>query len=312
MSNIIYILVTMDVEPVLEDRPPGATGPLNYDDSERSVRAFAGLAADFGCRVSLMIHPEAARAHPRTFHDLAEDGACLGLHLHPWKFADGHYRSHLGALSADQQCALLSEAIAMWYSGLGTRPRYFRPGTCSANDSTYGVLEDLGFVGGSVSLPGRVLPDLCSVWAGAELDPHRAHRTFRQLSGDLNFVNIPLSVDTSSVQIRGNRSFHWDLRAEWDNADYSVIATNIVSQVQKRAPVVPVVHLITHNDHDFEDSADPACRNLHKALETVWKACSELGVKPVGATFTEVTDLVRSCRTEQKEFVAADVGTLKG
>ena len=39
----------------------------------------------------------------------------------------------------------------------------FRAGYFSANDMTYGVLEALGFRGGSVSIPGQILPEHCSV-----------------------------------------------------------------------------------------------------------------------------------------------------
>ena len=86
-----------------------------------------------------MLHPEVTAHHARLFLDLEADGACLGLHIHPWKFADGHYQAHFGGLSAEQQCAIVAEATAMWYANMGKRPRYFRPGTFSANDSTFGL-----------------------------------------------------------------------------------------------------------------------------------------------------------------------------
>src|SRR5690606_19128288 len=113
--------------------------------------------------------------------ELEGQGACLGLHLHPWKFGDGTYRAHFGGLTEAQQRAALSEAIALWQRAIGRRPRYFRPGTFSANDASYRVLVDLGFRGGSIAAPGRVYPDLSSIWTGAEKDPHRPHATFRQL-----------------------------------------------------------------------------------------------------------------------------------
>jgi hypothetical protein len=259
-----------------------------------------------------MIHPEVTAPHRDLFLDLEGKGACLGLHIHPWKFADGHYRAHFGGLSEGQQYAIVSEAAAMWYGNMGKRPRFFRPGTFSANDSTFSVLNALGFLGGSVSIPGRVYPDLNAVWAGAMLDPHRANRTFRQLPGDLDFVNIPLSVDISGLEDRNGRKFHWDLRPDWEAADYKRIVGNIVSQVLDRAPEVPVVHIVTHNDNDFSDDKDRVCRNFEPVLREITSACRSAGAEPVGATFADIVELVRGKDGAPKEFVYADATMFTG
>ena len=81
---------------------------------------------------------------------------------------------------------MLSRAIEMWREAFNVPPQYFRQGTLSANDSLFRVLADLGFRGGSVSLPGRVFPDKHAVWAGAPLDPHRATPTSAFSKGRLN------------------------------------------------------------------------------------------------------------------------------
>lgn len=307
----MHILVTMDVEPPLGDgaRPEGASGPRCYADSRRFIEGYVGCAARHGWPVTFMIHPEVTHHHADLFHRLEREGACLGLHLHPWKFSDGHYRAHFGGLDTQGQLAILSEAVAIWQAGLGRRPLYFRPGTFSANDATFGVLEYLGFRGGSVSIPGRVYPDLNAVWAGTVPDPHRAHGVFRQLPGDLAFVNIPLSVDLESDEVRGARRFCWDLRPDWLSADYRRIAGNIVRQVLARAPAVPVVQLVTHNDNDFADPDDRVRRNLVTALDEIRIACEANGVEAVGATFADVCDAVLAGGDTGRAFVYAD-GTL--
>lgn len=310
----IHILITMDVEPALDaaTRPDGASGPLNYDDSERFIRGYARRAAARGYPVSYMLHPEVTAHHARLFLDFESQGACLGLHLHPWKFADGHYQAHFGGLSAEEQYAIVSEATAVWYSNMGKRPKFFRPGTFSANDSTFGVLDRLGFLGGSVSIPGRVYPDLNAVWAGATPDPHRANGSFRQNPGDLNFVNIPLSVDTSRVEDRNGRKFHWDLRPDWLSANYATIARNIVAQLLERSPQVPVIHMDTHNDNDYSDDTDRVSRNFETVLDEIGKACREAGTEPVGATFADVVAMIHGKTRNRRDFVFADATMLTG
>lgn len=310
----IYVLITMDVEKPLPDgeRPDGASGPRTYAQSERYIRGYDAMARAFGWPVTYIIHPEVCHAHRDLFLQLEGEGACLGLHIHPWKFSDGHYKAHFGGLTEAQQYAILSEATDMWMAGLGKRPRYFRPGTFSANDRTFGVLDTLGFLGGSCSIPGRVYPDLNAVWAGATPDPHRANATFRQLPGDLDFVDIPLSVDLSSHEVRGGRQFCWDLRPDWEKADYRAVATNIVAQVIERNPAVPVIHMVTHNDNDYADPADRVRRNFQTVLEQIDAAIRRAGATPQGATFADVTTLVRERGQTEKPFTFADKTMLTG
>jgi peptidoglycan/xylan/chitin deacetylase (PgdA/CDA1 family) len=310
----IYVLITMDVEPALSGaaRPDGASGPRDYAESDRFIRGYARRAGRYGFPVSYMLHPEVTAHHAPLFLELEADGACLGLHLHPWKFADGHYKAHFGGLSAEQQYAIVSEATAIWYSNMGKRPHYFRPGTFSANDSTFGVLDRLGFLGGSVSIPGRVYPDLTAVWAGAVLDPHRANGSFRQVPGELDFVNIPLSVDVSALEDLGGRKFHWDLRPDWLRADYARITRNILRQVRERAPEVPVIHMVTHNDNDYGDDEDRVCRNFETVLQEIRRACEESGVEPVGATYADIVGLIRGGVQRAPSFVFADSSMLTG
>lgn len=291
----IHVVISMDCEPVRAKEAVSAatSGPTSYEDSARFITGYWDHAARYGFPVSFFVHPEAAVAHPRLFLDLEAKGACLGLHLHPYKFDPTCFRTHFGALSAAGQTALVSEAGAIWRSGIGRRPRYFRPGTFSANDNTFRVLAELGFEGGSMSCPGRNYPDLYAVWAGAPFDPHRANDVFRLMEGGMDFVELPLTVDTSVTEVRNGRSFFRDLRPDYLSADYPAIARNVVRQLQERAPVVKMIMVVTHNDHDFSDPDDRVCRNFQTVLKAIDTACAEAGVEAAGATVESVCAAVR-------------------
>jgi len=294
VMKTINIVISMDVEPV---RPPGRSGPAtsgpdSYEESARFICGYQSIAAGFGFPVSFFVHPEAAVAHPDLLLDLERQGATLGLHIHPYKWDPVRYRAHFGELSANEQLAIVSEGAAVWKHALGKEPRYFRPGTFSANDNTFRVLAQLGFVGGSCSCPGRVFPELYAVWAGAPADPHRAHPVFRNMPGTLDFANLPLSVDLSTVREGQSNSQLWDLRPDYLKADYDRIATNIVSQVVERNPAVPMVMVVSHNDNDYSDANHRVTKNLRRSITALVSACERAGLQPVGATVASVCDQV--------------------
>lgn len=292
--ELIHVVITMDCEPV---RPTGGTmatsGPESYGQSAAYTEAFAGCVADHGFPVSFFIHPETALAHPGLFLELESKGACLGLHIHPYKIERTRFQNHFGALNEFEQTVLISESTARWQSAIGRRPLYFRPGTFSANDATFKVLTRLGFRGGSLSCPGRVYPDLYAAWAGTPLDPHFGHDTFRLMPGDLDFVNLPLSVDTSHMEMVKGRSFYRDLRPDYLEADYDSIANNMVRQLRERQPAVPILMVVTHNDNDFTCPDDRVRRNLERSLSAIQNACDRADVTAQGATVESVCDLVR-------------------
>lgn len=319
----ISVVVTMDVEVPTTESHPSATGPASWADSERFIRGYVARTGAFGYPVTFFIHPEVTVRQGALFAELAEAGHCVeGLHLHPWKFRDGRYEAHFGGLSEDRMRACLSEAVSLWQTGMERRPLYFRPGTFSGNDAMYRVLADLGFRGGSCSLPGRIWPRMNAIWTGAEPDPHRAHGVFRQLVGDLPFANMPVSVDFSSTTVTRGSGFrkiepdeasldantvvsHWDLRPDWQDADYESIARNIVAQLRARAPSVPVITLLTHNDNDYGDDDDRVCRNLRRSLAALTDACRDAGIEPVGATLAEICDRVLAEPVTMRDFVHA-------
>ena len=301
----INVVITMDCEPITTGTHSAATGPDSWALGERATAGYAEIARSFGFPVTYFIHPETALAQPDVFHGLARDGACLGLHMHPWKYSMSRhgglkYREHYGGLSENEQRELLSEAAALWREGMGYRPVYFRPGTFSGNDSVFKVLVELGFRGGSCSLPGRNMPEFRAAWVGTDPDPHRGHRTYRLLAGDLDFAEMPLSTDFSlAFDGRIGGKLHPDLRPDTDwmalyQLTYSRIARNIVEQVMARSPDVPVINLVSHNHFDYRDPAKPATVRFRQALEAIHEACDAVGVRAVGSTMAAVCDDVLS------------------
>jgi len=288
----IYVVVTMDCERPNTETHISGSGPPDYERAEAWTRAYVEIANRYNFPVTFFIHPEMALAQTAMFDELESAGACLGLHVHPWRFGDGRYKAELGGLLEAQARAVLSEATALWQHALGKRPLYFRPGAISANDRTYQILIDLGFRGGSVSMPGRVYPDIHAIWSGAVPDPHRAHPFFRQLEGNLEFANMPMSADMSKIIVKNGRWFHLDLRPDFVDADFETIAQNIVNQVKSRNPAVPVINMVTHNDHDFTDPNDPVGRNFERVLKAIIAACEAAEVRPLGTTIDKVCDLV--------------------
>jgi hypothetical protein len=304
----------MDCEPTTATSHPAATGPANWSAGEDAVRGYVEIAARYGLPVTFFVHPETAVAQHAMFRALENDGACVGLHMHPWKYSlwrhEGRrYLAQYGGLSPLEQKELLAESSAVWAEAMGHRPEYFRPGTFSANDAIFKVLTAQGFRGGSCTAPGRLIPEMQAIWTGAQPDPHRANPTFRQAQGALNFANMPLSADFS-VALNGpaGRSMYADFRPDVDwpgqyGVSYRTIATNIVAQVRERAPAVPVLCTITHNHYAYRDAADAVTQRLRLMLDEMMAACDEAGVKAVGATLKDVADDVLARPPVQEPFI---------
>lgn len=310
----INVVVTMDCEPSTQTTHPSATGPHDWALGQRSCEGYAKIAAEYGLPATYFIHPESAIAQADMYKRLQQDGACLGLHMHPWKYSMWRYNgerfmAHYGGLSEKEQRELLIESSALWEEALGLRPEIFRPGTFSANDSIFKVLAELGFKGGSCSVPGRMMPEMRAIWTGAHPDPHRASPVLRQVAGALDFVNVPVSTDFSTLlEGRLGRRLHPDLRpdVDWESqygVNYPTIARNLIQQLMERKPAVPTICLLTHNHYDFEDANDPATQRLRQSLQALAVACAEAGIRIKPATIDSVVDEVLAQPYEEEEMV---------
>jgi peptidoglycan/xylan/chitin deacetylase (PgdA/CDA1 family) len=313
----INILLTMDCEPTLATTHAQATGPRDWAHGERAVRGYFNIGKRYGFPASYFVHPETVLGQPDVFADLETQGACLGLHMHPWKYSMWRYEqkrflANYGGMSADEQRACLAESSALWRQAMGYQPLYFRPGSFSANDDVFRVLAETGFRGGSCSVPGRVWPDVETVWSGAEPDPHRANACFRQVRGNLEFANIPVSVDFSSA-ISGakGRTMHSDLRPDTDwpgkhGISYQTIANNILAQTVARAPKIPVIVIISHNHYEYSDESNAVTKRLIASLDAVVAACKAANIKPVGTTIAKVVDDVLADPLVPEPFVCPE------
>jgi peptidoglycan/xylan/chitin deacetylase (PgdA/CDA1 family) len=294
----LFVMATMDCEPVRSMIPESRrdisrSGPADWQASERSIRGYAGLCAAYGWPLTLFVHPEVAAEHRGLLRELEQRGCCLGLHLHPYKLAAGDYRLDLGAYPATEQRRMIAAAAAVWRRQIGHAPQYFRAGYFSANDMTFGVLEKLGFAGGSVSIPGRVLPDHQSVWAGASAYPHAADAAFRLSSGASSFVEVPVSVDYQRPVARGAAGeigYEWPYLAA-EGYDFRAVAGDIVERFAKEAPPIAVFVTDVHNDQDLSDLDHPAARNLRTLFDEVLARAAARNLTVKGTTIEAV------CRT---------------
>lgn len=295
----VYVLLTMDCESAKTEvsahgSAMSSSGPAEYAESERSIQGYVDAALSAGFPVTLFVHPEVAVAHIDLLHTLQDAGTCLGLHLHPYKFAGDRYDRDLGAYSAEEQATILSEAIRFWERALGFQPRYFRAGYFSASDSTLGVLSDLGFKGGGLSNPGRILPSHASVWAGAEPYPHRANTAFRLVGGEEDFIEVPVSVAYGRPVDRGHageQGFEWPYIPHTYN--HACIIDDILSRFEVDRPRFGTIVPDTHNDQDYTDPDHPASRNLDTILKAIQAGCEKRGFTPIGITIDQLCDKVR-------------------
>jgi hypothetical protein len=310
----IKIVLTMDCEPTTATSHPSATGPATWGVGEDAVRGYVEIAAGYGLPVTLFVHPEAAMAQAEMFRELERNGACLGLHMHPWKYSlwkhgGRKFMAHYGGLSPGDQEALLAEASDIWAEAIGHRPTYFRPGTFSANDAIFQVLHARGFRGGSCTAPGRIIPEMQAIWTAGQPDPHRASAVFRQALGSLDFANMPLSADFSRLLAGpAGRGMYADFRPDVDwpgqyDVSYRTLATNVVGQVRERGPRVPVLNAITHNHYAYRNPADPVCRRLRVMLDEMVSACAGAALRIEGATLKEVADAVLASPPVPEPFV---------
>ncbi|MCJ9671592.1 MULTISPECIES: hypothetical protein [unclassified Neorhizobium] len=293
----------MDVEPTTATTAKGASGPPDWEYGRKAVLAVWKACRERDLFPSFFLHPEAILAQAELFRDLEKQGATLGLHLHPQKWSayrhgGKKYFKDFGLLNAQETREILKETIPIFEKAFGHHPFYFRPGTFSFNDAQFAILAELGFIGGSVSAPERVVPHKSAVWAGAELDPHYANDVFRVTRGDSKFIELPLSVDTSTLFTTGQVKHYADLRADtvWSgySLTYTDIANNIVAQMQERNPAIKTLVSVLHNDEAYFDAEDPFAQNMIQSFDAQIQACKDAGLKYAGVTAATVIEMAKT------------------
>ena len=294
-NGVIYFNLATDCE---------ATDPALNDPGlgERATRGVVGVLEENGWRGTFFVIPTDLEAHPGMYSELREGGHEVGLHLHP---AAQGYGPFFGIHGPDVQREILAEAVDRFAQVMGERPSGLCMGYGSANDYTYALLVEAGFSHGMCSVPGRILPECASVWAGAPLFMHYAHRYNRVLAGDLDFVEIPATIDWESRMWGGKHP--QDLRVELVDAKnhFYTIEKSVRRQIAEQVPV-KAVRTVTHNIFEYSDPADFRRQTLEGIITHYKHIVADEGFQIAGATVAELADLYRSKVARQETELALD------
>lgn len=288
MAEELFVTWTMDCEPIAAEVPTG--GPADWALSELAMRGYVEALGARGHRVTLFLVPRTGEVQAGVVRDLLAQGTEAGMHMHP-QTTDYAVDAHLGQLPPATQRALLASGRDRLEAALGVRPTAFRPGCFSASDATYPILVDLGFTVGSVSLPGRRLPDVGADWAGAEPFAHWACADDRLTAGTLPFLELPTTVDLRDVP--GPASAEGDARhlrlerpgiVEWAP---DLIRRHLAAQVEAEVAIKSLV-VMTHNTREYGDPGEPARVGLEAVADAIDAAAAELSLTVRPATLGEV------------------------
>jgi hypothetical protein len=242
MSESLLFSIRVDCESTQRSiRDPGL--------GERALRGLGEIMDQTSTRGTFLALPGDIEAHAPIYRELRDQGHEIGLHVHAAEQGAGEF---LGDQSPKTQRRVIAEAIDLFAQAMGERPLGFCPGYHSANDFTFGLLEELGFSHGSVSSPTRNLPQLASVWGASSLDPHYPHRFNRCLEGDIDFVDLPATIDPDSRLWGGGQPL--DLRVEQVDAKnhFYTIDKAVRRQLNQTTPLKQI-QALTHNIFDFSD-----------------------------------------------------------
>jgi len=294
-DKVIYFNITTDCE---------ATQPAvnNPGLGERATGGLAEVLEHEGWRGTFLVIPTDIETHGGLYKDLRERGHEVGLHLHP---AAQGYSEFCGIYGAEMQEKIINEAACRFAQVMGERPRSFCMGYGSANDYTYSVLVKLGFTHGMCSVPGRILPECASVWAGAPLFMHYVHPYNRVLIGDLDFVEIPITIDWESRMWGGKHP--QDLRIELVDAKnhFYTIEKSFHRQIEEKVPV-KLIHACTHNIFEYSDPKDFRRQTLEGIITHFKNIGSNSGFQAVGATLKEIANLYRQRVKREKSKLTLD------
>lgn len=283
MADKLYFNVFTDTE---------ATQPAVNDAAlgERASRGIAEVLERHKIRGTYHVIPSDLEASPALYRELGERGHEIGLHIHP--AADG-YEEFLGIYGPEDQREILGRAVERFQKVMGHAPKTFCPGYVSVNDHTYGVLYDLGFRNAITTMPTRVLPECAAIHAGVPLDAHYAHRFNRALIGDLDLVELPLTVDPDSRMWGGKQPL--DLRIELVDAKnhWYTIKKTIDRQVAANVPV-KMIRAATHNTFEYSDPANFRRETLERVIDHVFDLAGKAGLTCTPATATEMAAAYRA------------------
>ena len=191
----LHIVFTMNCQPAATRSAP--EGPKSWEQSIRSIDGFSTRLINAGFPVTLFLAPRCLEEHGPFVEELAERGVELGLYFQPRTLYGRGYNRCLGHYARDAQRDIVTLSMGAFQDVVGERPLSCRSDWFSANDDTFSVVSELGFRQGSVSNPGRTVAQHAARWSGAESDAHYADRSSRLQAGDLPFLELPVTADST-------------------------------------------------------------------------------------------------------------------
>jgi peptidoglycan/xylan/chitin deacetylase (PgdA/CDA1 family) len=289
MSQTLYVTWTMDCEGIQAlSRTSG--GPADWALSARAMRGYVESLAHHGHRATLFLTPLVAEHQPDVIRDLQALGAEAGMHLHP-QTADFGLDKHLGQFDATMQERLLRESRDRVAAAIGAAPTSFRPGCFSASDATFPILSSLGFTAGSVSLPGRHLPDLAAQWRGAQPFAHWADANDRWAAGDLPLLEMPTSMALADVNRPGNDvGDAQHLRLERDGiGDWGpALLRDYVQRQLETDHWLKTLVIMTHNTREYGSPDESARQALERLVLAIAETAAEFDLQVQPATLSEI------------------------
>ena len=273
-GNEFHVCWTMDCESVV---PPISNPELGRG----AIKGYAQILEERGWHGTFFVLPEEVAALPNLIASLTDRGHEVGMHLHPK--AAGHGSDYLATFSSDAQKNIVQKGMEVFEAHLGSHPVSARPGYFSVNDSTFPVFAGCGIRQTSASAPGRRMTSLASNWAGAPLFAHYANPYNRFLTGGLDLVEIPISVDWETMIWGGLHP--QDLRIEYTDAKNQsfVIEKVMRRQIAEDLPLKVLV-ILTHDIFRYDDAGNFRRETMLGMIETIQECAHALGVGLVGAT----------------------------
>lgn len=297
-EKIFYVNWSIDCEATQHSVSDPALGA-------RGAEGFAVILDSYGLLGNFFVIPGDAESNPSLYRSIRERGHEVGLHLHP---GDEGFFEFAGVMGPDEQREVIAKARGRWSRAMGFEPVCFCMGYASANDYTYGVLEELGFRYGQVGVPGRRLVETASVWQGEPMYIHYANRWNRLLHGDMDFVEVPHTVDPESYMWGGKHP--QDLRVELVDAKnhWYTIYKNVQWQKDDDSLPIKIIRGATHNTFDYSDPANFRRQTLIGMIESARSIIEQagLGMKPATVGMI-VEDFRRTVpKTDPKKSLSLD------
>jgi hypothetical protein len=284
-EKTIHLIWTMDCE---YPRCPFG-GPENWKIAESSIEGFLQVLLKYNQKATFFVTPEVIQKKFKVFSRRNENFE-IGMHLHPFD-RKNKKKLYLGQFEKDEQKEIIEKNRERWMQSAGFEPKSFRPGNFSANDSTFPVLVELGFTQGSVSSPYRKIKKFFAEWEGALFDPHHANEKTRLLDGNLEFFEVPVTVDPFRKKRIDGTSY--ELRIEWgDIPEHIITVKNVLERFKKENPLVKSIVSITHNTFNYALKNSKYYITLEKLILFIHEIIVKENFIPLSITIEELHKMV--------------------